>query len=106
MGLFKWTTLYLMKHSWNNVHGQYKQRKKLLVHNYRIKRGILNTLGRGVKLITSNMDANDKQCFTKKVDRIIALVSKRIYHLERDQLTVIQSTLWAVNKIYRKTKRR
>lgn len=90
----------LMKHSWDNVQGQYKQLKELLVHNDRVKRGIFNTLdtlGRGVKLITGNMDADDEQYFNEKIDTI-ALDNKRIHQLERDQLTVIQSTLWAVNK--------
>lgn len=59
-----------MKHSWDNVQGQYKQLKELLVHNDRVKRGIFNTLGRGVKLITGNIDADDEQYFNEKIDTI------------------------------------
>lgn len=87
----------LLTHSLASVHGKYKQMKELLVYKDRSKRGIFDSLGSGLKFITGNMDADDEQYYNEKINTI-AMDNKRVYQLEKDQLTVIQSTLWAVNK--------
>ena len=59
---------------------------------HREKGGLFNSLGRVVKIITANMDADDEEYFDEKINRI-TLHSKRIYQLEKDQLTILQCTL-------------
>lgn len=70
----------------------YAQLGELLIHHE-----LLDSLGRGIKLITGNLDKDDEDYFNDKINSLV-LDSRHIYQLERDQLTIIQSTLWTVNK--------
>lgn len=87
----------LLEHSIVRLHTSYEQFQKLLGHPKKTKRGLFNSFGRFIKTITGNMDADDEEYYDEKINTI-ALDNKRIYQLEKDQLTIIQSTLWAVNK--------
>lgn len=51
--------LDLIKHSWLKLNHLYDQLGHLLLHKYRTKRGLFDSLGKVVKFITGNMDADD-----------------------------------------------
>lgn len=89
--------LDMLKHSWLKLTNLYVQLEHLLWHKHRTKRGLFNSLGKVVKFITGNMDADDADYYNAKLNTI-ALDNKNIYQLEREQLTLVQNTLWAVNK--------
>lgn len=89
--------LELLQHSWIKLHGLYEQLGELLMHSNRSKRGLFDGLGKVIKTITGNMDSDDQEYFDEKLNTL-ALDNKRIFQMEREQLTIIQSTLWAVNK--------
>lgn len=86
----------LLEHSILQLHNSYEQFQKLLGHPKRTKRGLFNSFGHHfclIKTIIGNMDADDEEYFDEKINTV-ALDNKRIYQLEKDQLTIIQSTLW------------
>lgn len=70
----------------------------------RRKRGLFNSIGQALKVVTGTMDADDQQYYEEKINTI-ALDNRQIYQLEKDQLTIIQSTLWGVNKTTLEMKR-
>lgn len=63
----------------------------------RKKRGLFDSIGRALKIVTGTMDADDESYYEDKINTI-TLDNRRTYQLEKDQLTIIQSTLWGVNK--------
>lgn len=69
----------------------------LTTNTRRKKRGLFNSFGQALKIVTGTMDADDEEYYNEKINTI-ALDNRRIYQLEKDQLTIIQSTLWGVNK--------
>lgn len=80
------------------LHGLYAQLGELLMHNNSSsKRELFDGLGKVIKTITSNMDSDDQEYFDEKLNTL-ALDNKQIFQMEREQLTIIQNTLWAVNK--------
>lgn len=89
--------LDLLKHSYQTMHKFYGQLSDLLLHKSRQKRGLFDSVGHVLKMITGNMDSNDEAYYNEKINTI-AMDNKHIYQLEKDQLTIIQNTLWAVNK--------
>lgn len=97
-----WTNpkIELLESAIKNLQDAYHQFRNLLIHTDTItrnKRGIFNSLGRALKIITGTMDSDDEDYYNEKINTV-ALDNKRIYQLEKDQLTIIQSTLWGVNK--------
>lgn len=68
----------------------------LLGHKTRVKRGLFYIVVSVVKLLTGNTNTDDQDYYDKHID-IIVLDNKRICKLGKDQLTIIQSTLWTVN---------
>lgn len=90
----------LLENAIINLQDTYEQFNNLVAHqdtHLGTKRVLFNSLGQGLRLITGTMAADDKEYYNEKINTI-SLDNRKIYQLERDKLTIIQSTLWTVNK--------
>lgn len=58
----------------------------------RLKRGLFNTIGFGLKTLFGTMDNDDAEYYNEKISTIDSN-QHRIYQLEKDQLTLVKQTL-------------
>lgn len=66
----------------------------------RNKRGLVNTIGTGLKTLFGTMDSDDAEYYNEKISTLDSN-QHRVYQLEKDQLTVVKNTLSDVTHTFR-----
>lgn len=68
--------------------------------NKRTKRGLVNTVGYGLKTLFGTMDSDDAEYYNEKINTLDSN-QHRVYQLEKDQLTVVRHTISDLTHTFR-----